>query len=38
MEDQERVWFVDPATLRDVVVDRKAMEARLDGFTDLERC
>lgn len=37
MEHQERIWFVDPATLRDVVVDRAAMEARLDACTDLER-
>lgn len=37
MEHQERIWFVDPATMRDVVVDREALEARLDGCTDLER-
>lgn len=37
MEHQERIWFVDPATLQEVVVDRDAMEARLEGCTDLER-
>jgi tetratricopeptide (TPR) repeat protein len=37
MEHQESIWFVDPATLRDVVVDRDAMEARLEDCTDLER-
>lgn len=37
MEHQERIWFVDPATLRDVVVDRAAMEALLEDCTDLER-
>jgi tetratricopeptide (TPR) repeat protein len=37
MEHQERIWFVDPSTLRDVVVDREAMEARLGDCTDLER-
>lgn len=37
MEHQERIWFVDPATLRDMVVDKDAMEARLEDCTDLER-
>jgi tetratricopeptide (TPR) repeat protein len=37
MEHQERIWFVDPATLRDVLVDRDAMEARLEDCADLER-
>jgi len=37
MEHQERIWFVDPATLQDVVVDRAALEARLDGSSDLDR-
>lgn len=37
MERQDRIWVVDPATLRDVVVDRDAMEARLDDCSDLER-
>jgi tetratricopeptide (TPR) repeat protein len=37
MERQEKIWFVDLVTLRDVVVDRDAMEARLEDCTDLER-
>ncbi|AOT05782.1 hypothetical protein [Arthrobacter sp. U41] len=37
MEHQERIWFVDPATLQDAVVDRAALEARLDGCNDPDR-
>lgn len=37
MEHQERIWFVDPATLQDVVVDRDALEARLKDCSDLDR-
>ena len=37
MEHQERIWFVDPVTLQDVVVDRDALESRLDGCSGLDR-
>lgn len=32
-----RIWETDPATLRDVVLDREAMETRLLGCPALER-
>lgn len=32
-----RIWETDPATLRDVVLDPEAMEARLSGCPALER-
>lgn len=35
--DEAAIWRVDPATLRDVVVDRAMLEKRLDGCTELER-
>lgn len=34
---REEIWVMDPATLRDVVLDRDAMEARLGDCTALER-
>lgn len=34
---REEIWIMDPATLRDVVLDRDAMEARLGDCTALER-
>jgi tetratricopeptide (TPR) repeat protein len=37
VEHQERIWFVDPVTLQDVVVDRAALESRLEDCTDLDR-
>lgn len=37
MEHQERIWFVDPSTLQDVVVDRAALESRLENCSDLVR-
>lgn len=33
----KEIWVMDPATLRDVVLDRDAMEARLGDCTALER-
>lgn len=32
-----QIWVMDPATLRDVVLDRDAMEARLEDCAALER-
>ncbi|WP_181037194.1 hypothetical protein [Arthrobacter sp. 4R501] len=37
MEADESIWRTDAATLRDVVLDPNAMEARLGGCTELER-
>lgn len=37
MDHQERIWFVDPVTLQDVVVDRAALESRLEDFAGLDR-
>lgn len=37
MDHREKIWFVDPGTLWDVVVDRDALEARLEDCPDLER-
>lgn len=34
---RDEIWIMDPATLRDVVLDRDAMEARLGDCTALER-
>lgn len=36
-ETTDKIWVMDPATLRDVVLDRDAMEARLGDCTALER-
>lgn len=37
MEAEESIWRTDTATLRDVVLDRNAMETSLTGCTGLER-
>jgi tetratricopeptide (TPR) repeat protein len=34
---RDEIWATDPATLRDVVLDREAMQARLEDCTALER-
>lgn len=34
---RREIWVMDPATLRDVVLDRDAMEARLGECAALER-
>lgn len=37
MADANGVWSIDPTTLREVVLDREQMKARLGSCTDLER-
>lgn len=36
-ESEAEIWRTDPATLREVVLDPEAMEARLEGCPALER-
>lgn len=37
MADNSSIWRTDPATMRDVVLDREALEGKLDDCTPLER-
>ncbi|BAS16388.1 hypothetical protein AHiyo8_46910 [Arthrobacter sp. Hiyo8] len=37
MAANAEIWGTDPATLRDVILDRTAVESRLEDCTDLER-
>ena len=37
MSKSEEIWITDPATLRDVVVDRQVMQQRLEDCPALER-
>jgi tetratricopeptide (TPR) repeat protein len=37
MGSQAEIWRTDPATLRDVLLDRAAVESRLEGCPALER-
>jgi tetratricopeptide (TPR) repeat protein len=37
MADNSRLWQTDPASMRDVVLDREALESKLQDCTALER-